>query len=176
MDGVNKGRRPEAKNPHGTNKQTPHTGDLTGPNSKEAIPWKELQEALRRVIVCCGDWRRVCTYTVLGYTHGEIERGTTALFLDPPYKKYGRVYGVNYKEIADEVRRFGIVAGEDPDVRVLLCGFSGEHQMPAGWTCYRWTRDRGMNRTTDTAGRERIWASPGALAPTDLEVLVRVDD
>ena len=50
-------------------------------------------------------------------------------------------------------------------LRIALCGYEGEHVMPAEWECVAWKAKGGyanQNTTHDNpnAKRERIWFSP----------------
>jgi len=71
---------------------------------------RQLQARLRRVRVCCGDWRRVLTPSV---TTGH---GLTAVFLDPPYsseaKRDNVLYGKAHESttLAHDVRAWGYLA------------------------------------------------------------------
>jgi hypothetical protein len=54
--------------------------------------------------------------------------------------------------------------GDDPDLRIALCGYEGEHEMPPSWTCHAWKAARGY-AAADNENRalERIWFSPHCL-------------
>jgi hypothetical protein len=41
-----------------------------------------------------------------------------------------------------------------------LCGYEGEHQMPADWRVYSWVNFGGSKENKD---KERIWFSPHCL-------------
>lgn len=75
------GSGPHRKLPHlgdagrGVNRQLPHLGD----EPPIYAYMRALGERLRRVRVCCGDWRRICTRGALN------TGGTVGVFLDPPY-------------------------------------------------------------------------------------------
>lgn len=88
---------------------------------------------LRRVRVCCGDWSRVCTPAVT------TSHGLTAVFLDPPYADTaGRdadLYRRDSLSVAHDVRRWAVEHGDDPRMRIALCGYEGEHEMPDSWEC-----------------------------------------
>ena len=132
-----------------------------------------LAARLRRVRVCCGDWQRV-----LGPSPTE-RLGVTGILLDPPYADTaGRdadLYGVDSLSVAHDVREWAIANGDNPMLRIALCGYEGEHEMPDGWTVHEWkapggfgSQGNGSGRTN--AARERIWFSPHCLpvakAPT----------
>jgi len=121
-----------------------------------------LQERLRRVRVCCGDWRRI-----LGPSPTTCI-GVTGVFLDPPYSdKAGRsvdLYAQDDLEVAHAVREWAIANGADPKLRIALCGYEGEHEMPSDWTCVAWQAAGGYG-SAENARRERIWFSPHCLDP-----------
>ena len=123
-----------------------------------------LSKRLRRVRVCSGDWSRVVTPSVT------IKHGLTGVFLDPPYadtaNRTDALYTKDSLSVAHDVRRWAIENGEDPLYRIALCGYEGEHQMPASWATYAWRGPKGM--ATDggaNAKKERIWFSPACLKP-----------
>jgi hypothetical protein len=61
-----------------------------------------------------------------------------------------------------ETRGMGAMAsenGDTPKLRIALCGWEGEHTMPASWTQVAW-RSKGSGRSR---GKERIWFSPHCL-------------
>jgi 16S rRNA G966 N2-methylase RsmD len=124
-----------------------------------------LAARLRRVRVCCGDWSRVVTKAV---TYGQ---GLTAVFLDPPYADTaGRdpnLYAVEDLSVAHRVREWAIENGSNPKLRIALCGYEGEHQMPDDWECVPWKASGGYSkpgsRGDENRHRERIWFSPHCL-------------
>lgn len=130
--------------------------DLTG-------YFQALAERLRRVRVCCGDWGRV-----LG-SSPTIKLGLTGVFLDPPYDLGIRCedcYSVDEVGLSDKVRKWAIGNGGNPLLRIALCGYEGEHDMPEGWECVVWKSRGGYARTeraSDNAHKERIWFSPACL-------------
>jgi hypothetical protein len=134
--------------------------------------FNELAARLRRVRVCCGDWKRVTTPCVT------FNHGLTGVFLDPPYadtaKRTANIYAMDSLTVAHEVREWAIANGDNPKLRIALCGYEGEHQMPDDWACVPWKAHGGyaMQRHTgpgmENAKRERIWFSPHCLAPAAL--------
>jgi len=127
-----------------------------------------LAARLRRVRVCCGDWSRICTDAVI------FNESPTAVFLDPPYSySVGRdenLYSTDSGDVANLVRDWAIERGNDKRLRIALCGYAGEHEMPADWDCVAWKAPGGYGnqaegRGKDNAERERIWFSPGCLPP-----------
>lgn len=132
------------------------------------LAWMEaLAARLRRVRVPCGDWSRVCTpATTTGCWP------VTGVFLDPPYAaEAGRdpsLYRVESATVAHGVRAWALEHGDDPRLRIVLCGYEGEHTMPDTWECVPWKAsggygNQGDNRGKANAHRERLWFSPHCL-------------
>lgn len=129
----------------------------------------QLADRLRRVRVCCGDWSRICGPSPT------FKHGITGVFLDPPYsEKSGRqddLYASDDSAIAHEVREWAISNGDNPLLRIALCGYEGEHDMPSPWECVAWKNrggygSQGNGRGRENSGRERIWFSPHCLRVT----------
>lgn len=133
--------------------------------------WMRMLAArLRRVRVCCGDWSRVCGPSVT------VTRGLTAVFLDPPYadtaKRDDRLYSCDSLSVAHGVRKWCLENGDNPELRIALCGYEGEHEMPESWECVAWKAHGGYGSQGNGAGRankhrERIWFSPHCLRQVD---------
>lgn len=123
----------------------------------------DLAARLRRVRVCCGEWRRVLTPAVTTYI------GQTAVLLDPPYDQEERSICYSHDEnISVEVRAWALEHGDDPQFRIALCGYESEHaeHMPPRWECVRWKAGGGYGRSDRGRAnrhRERIWFSPYCL-------------
>lgn len=127
---------------------------------------RALSHRLRRVRVACGDWSRVVVRSAT------YRNGLTGIFLDPPYSaEAGRdpkLYRVEDLEVAHQVRQWAVENGENPLMRIALCGYEGEHDMPSSWTCVAWKAGGGygnISKTKDNVNRhrERIWFSPHCL-------------
>jgi hypothetical protein len=124
-----------------------------------------LSDRLRRVRICCGDWNRVCGP---GPT---IHNGLTAVFLDPPYDLTERAddcYAVDKPGVSGDVRKWAIESGEDPRMRIALCGYDTEHNMPDTWTAVAWKSHGGYGGQSNgrgrvNAARETVWFSPHCL-------------
>ncbi len=122
----------------------------------------QLAERLRYVRVCCGDWTRVLGRSTLGI---DTDHGMTpcGIVLDPPYDhdlRDKRLYREDEVGISEAVRKWAIENGDNPSLRIALCGQVGEHVMPEGWTEVAWAS------TSSAASRtkERIWFSRYCLA------------
>ena len=166
----------------GVNRQLPHLGGAGQGVNRQLregdddggglLPYFEaLASRLRRVRVCCGDWSRVMGPTPT------VKQGLTGVFLDPPYSgESGRDNALYTREdlsVAHQVRAWCIEHGDDPKLRIALCGYEGEHEAleSAGWSCLAWKANGGYasqssNRNGNAnanAKRERIWFSPHCL-------------
>lgn len=158
----------------GVARQRPHLGTggmgthSLGVDIRETM--RNLRERLRRVRVCCGSWERgldsICTDRL----------GTTGIFLDPPYAdtadRDADIYSTDSLTVAHEVREWCIANGDNPMLRIALCGYEGEHVMPESWECVPWKAaggyDRGRNGSgLENSAKERIWFSPACLKPQD---------
>jgi DNA adenine methylase len=153
----------------GVNRKRAHLGNAgQGVNRKRAGLYEylgELADRLRGVRVCSGDWSRVCGPTPT------TKLGLTGVFLDPPYGEADgrspRLYTAESLTVADDVREWAAERGEDPQIRIALCGYDSS-TMPAGWTCESWKAkggygSQGEGRGRANAGRERVWFSPYCL-------------
>lgn len=131
----------------------------------------DLSERLRRVRVCSGDWTRVCGDSVT-WRHG-----MTAVFVDPPYADTaGRadgIYATDSMTVAHDAREWAIQAGRNPLMRIALCGYDTEHEMPVDWSAFQWKAaggygSQGTGTGRANAGRETIWFSPHCIPPGQL--------
>ena len=126
-----------------------------------------LAARLRYVRVCCGDWSRVL---------GEAPtfcNGLTGVFLDPPYSDQANreeaIYAVEDLRVAHDVAAWARQNGENPLLRIALCGYEGEHDMAPSWECVSWKAQGGYALNSDNNQgrlnkyRERIWFSPACL-------------
>jgi DNA adenine methylase len=131
------------------------------------IAWFEaLAARLRRVRVCCGDWSRIISPAVTT-THG-----LTGVFLDPPYSaaagRHAELYSHDSGDVAFEARAWAIANGDNPQLRIALCGYDGEYTMPKSWRVHAWKAQGGYGMLGHGKGREnkhreRIWFSPHCL-------------
>lgn len=76
-------------------------------------------------------------------------------------------YAVDSGTVAADVRAWALAWGEDPRLRIALCGYSSEHTL-SGWTPVAWTAHGGYGSQGDgqgriNAARETIWFSPHCL-------------
>ena len=97
----------------------------------------DLSARLRRTRVCCGDWSRVLTPSVTWKVGGSM---LTGVLLDPPYSvqatgRHADIYNEDHAELSNQVREWAIENGRNSLLRIALCGFEGEHEMPEDWEC-----------------------------------------
>ena len=155
----------------GINRQLPHLGDAGQGINRDSgsltrrsfiMDWfGKLHERLRDVRVTCGDWQRVLKDSVT------TRHGLTAVFLDPPYAKGDMDYGAGGMGlgIADAVREWCAANGNDPKLRIVLCGHAGEHDalLEHGWHLRTWKAGGGYAKSAEAnANRlsETLWCSP----------------
>ena len=165
------GRGINRKLPHlgdagrGINRQLPHLGDAgRGEHPRRAFiqDWfASLNLRLRDVRVTCGDWGRVVKDSVT------TRHGLTGLFLDPPYEKGAMDYGAGGMKqgIAKDVQAWCAENGNDPKLRIVLCGHAGEHDalLAHGWTIRKWKARKGYALTAEAVANsagETLWCSP----------------
>lgn len=160
-----------AERERGINVRLPHLGDSGrginrtddhGDRRQFIFNWfAHLHERLRNVRVTCGDWQRVCKDSVT------TRHGLTGLFLDPPYTKGAMDYtagGVG-TDLPMQVQAWCAANGQNPLLRIVLCGHAGEHDalLAHGWTIRTWAARKGY-ATTDEAvensNSETLWCSP----------------
>lgn len=151
----------------GINRKLPHLGDA-GMGGQIREYFQALSERLRDVRICCGEWDRVLGDSVT------IKHGVTGVFLDPPYSadEHSVTYSAD-SDVAAQVRAWAIENGSNPALRIALCGYDGEHEFPADWSCLAWKArggygSQGDGRGRENAARERIWFSPHCVKPMSL--------
>ena len=148
----------------GVNRKLPHLGDRG-----QAIRayFRALAQRLRDVRICCGDWQRILTEAPT------TTLGLTAVFLDPPYGFVGRdaCYGDDDSlTVAADVRQWCLEHGDDPLLRICLCGYASEGHEELeqhGWDVVAW-KTRGGYASSSSRGNEnrhleRLWFSPHCL-------------
>jgi DNA adenine methylase len=150
----------------GVHRKLVHLGDA-GQGGDGLAAWMlALSDRIRRVRVCCGDWERVCGPTPT------VKQGLTGVLLDPPYAdtaaRTDNLYATDSLSVAHSVRRWALEHGDDPRLRIALCGYDGEHAMPSDWTAVPWKAHGGYGSQGNGAGRENaarevVWFSPHCL-------------
>ena len=141
----------------GLNRRLPAIGDPG--RRKYILKWfKSLSRRIRDVRITCGDWERVLTDSVT------VRHGVTAVFLDPPYRAPCVAKGLYAQEgdASQGVDAWCLANGDNPKLRVALCGYAGEHVLP-GWTeVVGKATNGGYGSAAGNTNhrRERIWFSP----------------
>ena len=167
----------QAKAPHlgnggrGVNRTLPSLGNLGkgvhGSEAPDCLPWfYAITARLRRVRVACGDWSRVTGPAVLWPSSG-----ICGVLLDPPYagdERASDIYASDDGDVSAKVRAWAIANGDNPKLRIALCGYKGEHDMPSTWSEVGWKAQGGYGNKGDGRGRENayrevIWFSPFCL-------------
>lgn len=160
----------------GIHRQLLHAGD-DGQGEARIVGWhrdrllsvfEPIADRLRDALVMCGDWTRVVTPAVM-FGSGKGRSGAEAacgVFLDPPYphaEHSGAVYANDHATLAHDVREWAVANGDDPRLRIALCGYEGQWDMP-GWTEVAWRTKGGYASQGSDANRnqsrERVWFSP----------------
>ena len=131
-----------------------------------------LAERMIEVDVCCGDWERILKPAVTLAGEQTTSKGTASIFLDPPYSaEAGRasVYTHEDFSVAHAVRKWCIEHGDNPQMRIALCGYDLEHKEleEHGWLAWSWSANGGYstfankdNVSHANKHREVIWFSP----------------
>jgi hypothetical protein len=150
----------------------------------ELIRWFQwLSARLRHVRILNGGWERTVTKGVTKTLNVRMGDGHAGIFLDPPYadtaERRNDLYGVDDLDIAHLVKAWCAKNGDDPDRRIVLAGYDGEHDnelADLGWTSHEWYAagflqgGYGVGKldgSTHQQDRERLWASPHCLNPAD---------
>ena len=159
------GKIPHASDAGRGHGQIPHVADagMGIQSPKPAAEWLQaLADRLARVRVVHGDWTRC-----LNHHYGANE---TAIFFDPPYLAFEKLYSDGSAPVAAEVAAW---SREHQHLRIALCGHRGDYDMP-GWSVLDWSRGRltyGGDKTTDT---ECIWFSPACHAAGQRDLFAAV--
>ena len=148
---------------------------VTMPKLRVWFDW--LSARLRHVRILNGDWKRLVTTSATKILSVRMGDGHAGIFLDPPYAdtagRDGHLYACDSGNVAHEVREWALAHGDDPDLRIVVAGFDGEHGdafSRAGWREVQWFAKGflrggyalgGENGTQQ--GRERLYCSPHCL-------------
>lgn len=131
--------------------------------------FKLISARIERTRISCGDWTRVVAPTVT------TSHGLTGIVLDPPYgpeaKRTMNLYALDSENIARDMRAWCAEHGSDPHLRIVLCGYEGEHEelLRHDWSCIAWRGKGGMGNhggENANADRERLWLSPYCIGGT----------
>ena len=138
---------------------------ITAAKGKAVYDWmRVLQERLRCVKVVCGDWSRVCG------GNWQSMNAPTGIFMDPPYSVSDRRKNIYYHdslEVAKEVEDWCLKRGDNPNYRIVVAGYDGEHGklVSNGWRIVEWKAIGGYansrkNGKNNNRYRERLFISP----------------
>lgn len=144
---------------------------IVGEEASDLEAWLgAIARRIANVRIACGDFERVLGKTPLRAHRGNSMRGVV---LDPPYTAaagcQAGLYGERDQGTAARARQWALAHGDDPTLRIVLCGLEGEHAMPSSWREIAWVRKGGyasVNPANVNRYRERIWLSPACL-PVD---------
>ena len=128
-----------------------------------------LRDRLACVVLHARDWRKFNSDTLIG------EDGFTGILLDPPYltdrRIESRLYDHDSGQVAHEVAEWAIKTERrhGGKVRIVLCGYAGDYDMPPDWRCEVW--GKGGGRTYDKRQQDAIWTSPGCIQGKQLALI-----
>lgn len=145
---------------HGINRAVP--SEFEGDRDAFVRAWiAALSRRMRDVRIANGEWYRVLSDAVT------TAHGTTAILFDPPYAEGNVDYGAGGvgAGVSAAVRAWCLANGENPRLRIALCGLDGEHPglVVEGWDCVEWKGRKGYRGEEDNRRRERVWFSPHCL-------------
>lgn len=149
----------------GIPRQIPNIGNggkgYLGPTAPPVMDWfLALGERTRKIRVCCGDWNRV-----LGPTPTHL-LGLTGIVLDPPYDGFEEWYSAGQRSVFGDVWDWAMANGDNPLLRIALCGYDAGQKTPEGWVKVNWVGPKGYSNTANRH-REVIWFSPACLNPAE---------
>lgn len=147
----------------GINRELPHLADWgEACENKESLIRQYLQALayrLERVRICCGDWKRIVKSPSVLFAGQKM----AGVFLDPPYSVSADLYAV-CKDVTAEVREWCKAAGDNPNVKIALCGFEvdgHDELLNRGWHKIEGKAGgSGYNKNKADHKRERIYLSP----------------
>jgi hypothetical protein len=163
----------------GIHRKLLHAGD-DGRGDARVVGWRRerlmeafepIAERLRDALIMCGDWQRVVTPAVMfGSGKGRSsDDGACGVLLDPPYglgEREGGLYAHDAHDVTRDVEAWCRDNGDDPRLRIALCGYDGEYDLP-GWSVLHWKSKGGYSGRSETSSRaranskrERVWFSP----------------
>lgn len=152
----------------GINRKMPHVGDAGRGDFIEEW-FTRLSVRLRHARVLSGGWERCLSESVT------TRHGLTGIFLDPPYGdevEQTRVYASDSGTVSDDVRDWCLANGDNPLLRIALCGYEGEGHdalLDQGWTAHAWSAAGGYGGGRGGQGdanrhKERIYFSPACIS------------
>lgn len=157
-EGANQSRKMPHQHGRGVHRLKHQRQNAEGLNRRNLLDryFRSLSERLDRVRILNGDWSRLVTPSMT------TRYGLTGVFLDPPYTeesgRQDRLYAMDNLTVGHQVRNWAVKNGDNPLLRIALCGYKGEYQMPANWSVFEWKASGSRN-----GSKERIWFSPSCL-------------
>lgn len=150
-------------------KQIPYLNSYGAGVHSERTPadWAlKLASRLRRTRVVCGDWKRLLRPAVMTPDRRRKD-ALTGVLLDPPYVSGSIQYGKG-DALAEEVASWAFANGDNPRLRVVLCGYAGDYARKKGWKTVGWKANGGYGSQADGQARansaaETLYLSPGCL-------------
>lgn len=109
--------------------------------------YDEIHKRLKDVIIYNRD-----AVDVLAGMEGVMTRGTTGIFLDPPYRDLdhtwdGGVYHDNATaEVIPRMLDWVLKNEQNPNVRIVIAGFKGDYPELAHWNHVMWDKHPGMSK------------------------------
>lgn len=139
----------------------------------DILEWfKILQNRMKKVRICCGDWSRVVTPAVTYKNKSLTKKGMVGVFLDPPYlveNREDKLYRIETNVFLD-VCKWAIDNGSNPKMRIAVCGYDGDFEFPNDWEAFNWQTGGGFSsfakeeeRGKINSKKEVIWFSPQCL-------------
>lgn len=144
----------------GVHRKLPHLGNAGRGVHSAVDVFVGLTERLRDVRICCGDWSRVVTPSVT------TKHGVTGVLLDPPYPEGWDAEGAyaGGGGVWRDVVEWAEAHGDDPELRIVVCGYEGTWTPPEGWRAVPWKARKGYQAAgNNDRERERLWLSPHCL-------------
>ena len=151
------------------------TNEFYSQTMPELIRWFQwLSTRLRHVRILNGDWARTVTNGASKTINVGKGDGHVGIFLDPPYANTANretgLYASDDLDVAHKVKAWCAENGDDPDRRIILAGYDGEHDYELadlGWSAHEWFTTGFLDSKGHQQDRERLWASPHCLNPAD---------
>ena len=135
-------------------KPSTRASGILSPNAKDRA-WEyfaELKQRLANVRICCGDYSAILTDAEVKVPESQ----SVSILCDPPYRKTGKMYATKEFDHAPLLERC-IELGKRKNVKIALCGYTGDYDMPKSWRIEEWEKTQG--------GVETVWFSPGCKNP-----------
>ena len=170
--GINMGSSPSITHTPGSG----HGVQLTKRSSAYIVEHMRLiASRLRKTHILCSNWETCVSDTKLGQVGHKYS--TASVFLDPPYNTKTRrkgLYARDSFDVANDVMEWCIEHGDNPNLRIALCGLRDDYDMPDSWEVVEWTHDYnvmgGKTKPSDRGEHKRIetiWFSPHCVAPSN---------